>query len=518
MEAEEHLRSQFDVGQYSNSAEINQILHHQFAFFESKLEELLPQIASPDLLKFLLFQYEESMAVDSVYKSEQLNSKERVRWIELGPIFRRAVKYLAERVVMTMPERDPNVSRANLLERLDAVWICVEELTVLYTLSDQTFMVFPGETTFEILPRGEQKYWRLKVDNECAINMRERVFVDTANRERFVPQPSFEVDTERHDDFLAGAFVEEIGTTYLQAIGVLRTVIEVSEPDPNRFPIPFIHRETVIEKLCQYLGISRASVAQILAGFSLNKEQLQTEGRKVWKPKQEYRALRRGFFEVPHTEGIHLTFSKKMAFENLIQLVRGVPFQQLPTEWRTERIDLALSALANEAGTWFENVVQDNLTKVGFWGYKGIKRGFGQGDARVSIPENVGEVDYIGYSDTEQLLIVIECKMVSAGVEAKYFRDEISEFFTSSDAYKDKFEKKIGWVRSNLNQIIEAFESLQSDEVEINPTRMACAIITYYSSIITCLVEEIPSCSITEFMMSYEEKQQWPFERGIYSC
>lgn len=518
-QAEQNLRSAYEVGKYTDRDGINQILHHQYAFFTNLLEQVLPQIASLDFLIFVLAEYEGTAKIDRLYKSGDLDSNDKMRWAELGPVVRRAIKYLAEQIILLVPKSSLDMPTESALEILEQAWICAEELVRYYLLSDQTFMIFPESTVLEIHPEGALHYWTLELNAvQAASETQERTLLDTEHRDRFVPTPSFDLDVREHEELLKTAFEETIGISYLRALGILHTLIDGAELPEEGFPIPFVHRDQTLDLLSSHLGFPRRSVEQVLAGFSISRSQLEAEEREVWKPKQEYRAFRRGIFEVEHSTGTHWVFSKALARECVIQLVGGVVFKDLPHEWRSGRINAALDALSNKAGRWFEKVVLECLESVGISGVSSQKNGVGRGEDRVLIPAGVGEIDYLGYSLKEKLLVVVECKMVRGGFEPKYFRDEVSEFITSSDSYFAKFQRKVDWVRSNVDIICQALGSVRDNDIIAKPTHLATAVVTFYPTIASFFAEQFPCVTLTEVMTGYEEKNRWPYVKGIHSC
>lgn len=168
LESEFHLRSKFNVGVYSDPKEINQILRHQFDFYSRKFNEIIPTLASRHLIELILFEYDKASNIDKKYKHGQLNEQETAKWQELGSKFRRATKYLCERIVLLQPEEIPDKPKDNLAGLLDEIWISAEEMVHLYLLSDQTFMVFPNESILEIYPKQEEDFirpfWSLDVN------------------------------------------------------------------------------------------------------------------------------------------------------------------------------------------------------------------------------------------------------------------------------------------------------------------------------------------------------------------
>ena len=157
--ADENLQSKFGIGKITESKTINEILQDQFSFYERIIEGLLPSISNIKFLEYLLFQYDKSGVIDKLNKNNDLKENERKRWDEIGPIVRRAIKYLAELVVkkMTRVEYYVPPNTQNLL--MEKVWISAEELIRLYNLSEQTYSIFPDKTTFEIFPLNSEISW-----------------------------------------------------------------------------------------------------------------------------------------------------------------------------------------------------------------------------------------------------------------------------------------------------------------------------------------------------------------------
>ena len=98
--SEKNLRSKFSAGEYTKKEDINSILKFQFQFYSDLLSNSLNQIASRDLLEFLLYQFDLASDIEQSYKDGLLNRDEVEKWIEIGAILRRAIKYLSERVVI----------------------------------------------------------------------------------------------------------------------------------------------------------------------------------------------------------------------------------------------------------------------------------------------------------------------------------------------------------------------------------------------------------------------------------
>lgn len=510
-EAQRHLFSRFLPGKYTDPKTINEIIQYQFTFYFEKLNNYIKVIAQEDFLHFLLFQYDQSVKVENLYKDRTLKEDEESKWFEIGPVFRRTIKYLAERSTLLSGDKLHTHSKKPSLEGLDNLWISAEESVKLYMLSDQTFTIFPDSSTLEIIDREIHDYFILSLSESCDLS--DAVRVDTEFRDRFIGKPSDSIvlNLTEHQVALGDAFHSTIGLSYLETIGTIHKLIEGSVPSGDGFPVLFIHKQRAINALVKATGASPVALEKAISGFLITKANMEAEGREVWKPKQEYRAYRRGFFEVWHPSGPHICFSKSMASECLLQLISEVVFKKIPPEWSSEEVSKSAEVLSNKAGSWFEDIVFQNLSNIGIIGLKSQKRGIGQGTFRIAIPPDVGEIDFIGYSHVEKLLVLIECKLVRGVTESKFFRDDISDFITKPKSYLTKFNNKVQWVKDNINDVCTALDSEKIFTNRIEIENFKTAIITHYPNIAQCMIKEHPCVSITNFMLDYEKSKSWPY-------
>jgi hypothetical protein len=513
-EAAKHLRIKYKQGVYTTSVDINQILQHQFQFYETKLSQLLPQLASRDFLEFLLYQFDCSTEIENLFRKGKLSHEQGQRWKELQPTFRRAIKYMAECIVQFQPGEEPIVSGEQLLSLVEAAWRCAEELVQMYILSDQTYYLFPNDTVFTIFPPGEELYYSHEIKKDYYSDLQKRKVSDVKNRSRFVPGPSFVFDLKRHDQILGNAFNELVGTSYLTAINFLRQIIQNCKPTPGEFPIPFMHREETIKVFAEQFKISVPVASKIIDGFSITKQKLESEDPKVFKPKREYRAYRRALFQMPHSTGEHFAFSASMANENFTLLIKESIFGHFPSEWLNQNVKSALGKLSNEAGSWFEKIVADNLKQLGFFG-SGFKDSIGIGSDQIQIPAEVGQIDYLGYLPSESLLLAAEYKLVDDSFEPKYFRDELQDFIYSDNAHIKQLRRKSDWVRANLNLICKALSSCNHIRTTVRPQKVAGAIITLLPAFATYFINDYPCVSITELRMNFEKSGHWPYNIGV---
>ncbi|MGD0651041.1 MAG: hypothetical protein ABSA97_07860 [Verrucomicrobiia bacterium] len=503
-EVEANLRANFPVGRFTDGRDINSILQREFNFYETKLTNALPKIASRDLMNFLLFQYEESCRINWL----SLQGPELQRWDALGPELRRAIKYLCERVALLSPPEDPRAPLELLEGLLDECFICAEAMVSLYMLSEQTYGLFPNDTVLQIYPPGQLDLFKLDLTGTARQCMQfgERVDIHNANRRRFIPDLPLDNDPAEQGKLLNPFFLKSFGISYTDALSIIMNISQNAKPPPTGFPVPFCRLDEILDGLAQK-GIDRNTAKTIFAGVTLRPNEMLAEGRVIWKPKQENRAYRRAFFEFPHRTGTHLTWSKNMVKESFIFSLVGAAFQKLPSEWLTNETRKGLAELSNRVGAWFEGVVRDNLKTAGIEG-RSYEGQIGAEATALAIPKGIGQIDFVGHSQRERLLVICEDKMVEEGLEPRFFRDSLSQFVRSKDNYADRFRKKIDWAWQNREGIARALN------LGSKPLEVACAMVTFYPSLASYFIQDFPCVSITELMLDYEKARKWPYTLG----
>jgi hypothetical protein len=192
-----------------------------------------------------------------------------------------------------------------------------------------------------------------------------------------------------------------------------------------------------------------------------------------------------------------------MARENLIQLVNWVSYRQLPEEWKTPATCKALANLSLTASKWFEEIATRNLRSLGIMGPRAHKT-IGSIGHLIQIPDFVGEMDFIGCHPQEKLLILIECKMVMSGLEPCYWRHDLDRFIWDRNSHAEHFRRKLTWIKENFRAIAAAVDCPEA-------TRIGAAMLTLYPCLAGTIIDDFPCVSLTEFMLDYERKSEWPF-------
>jgi hypothetical protein len=499
-----HLFSRFSAGTYSGRDEVNAIIQHQFKFYESLLAIFIPKLISRDAAEFLLFQFDEAVRI--LHGDGVLDFHERARWKETEPSFKRAIKYLIELICMQASCTVPKVTDDEAVFAMESALICAECMVSLAQQSDLAHSVFPDDCELRVFDDGPLDF-KIALGGQPAgydEKFSDRVIRDRENRNRFIKWPQIDYHTPTHQQYLDDAFNRSFGMTYGEFIAAITSVIDGSRPSlhPRSFPTLFIRRVDALNALSES-GRCRSAIERAIDGFTVSPVSMAAEGRVVWKPKQKSRAYRRGFFLFPHESGPHLAFSSAMARENLIQLVNWIPYQNLPGEWESPMTRNAVGELANASGAWFEKTVSENLRGLGIVGQR-AHRTIGVGSKIIRIPNEVGEIDFLGYHPQQAILVAVEAKMVMTGLEPCYWRDDLDTFVYRTGSYAERFRRKLAWVRENRQRIADVLGAK-------SPVKIAFAMFTLYPCIARGFIQDFECVSLAEFMLDFQRKSAWPY-------
>ena len=501
-EARAHMLEKFQIGTYTDSAKANAILQHQYDFYARRLQHAVSRIAGRDSLEFVLFQYDQTALV--LHGKDIHDAQTKERWLRQEGDFRRGMKHLAELItingpIMTRP------SKQESYVAMDFCLLATETMAALSEMSHRVHGIFSDGATLTIHPDGNELDWEVHIGGKHSgydRTIADRVTRDRQNRSKFFDDHQFDIHTDRHAEILDPAFESEFGWSYARFISALGHLIDGAVPASEALPTLFINRHT-IEAFFASHGEPEGTVAALLDGFTVTSEQMRAEKRVLWNPKQEYRAYRRGFYAFPDPTGPHMAFSREMARENLIQLVNGVCYKRLPSEWKTKRIGKALEVLSKKASDWFEAEVTKNLGAVGISG-RGFDKQVNLQGQSIKIPAEVGEIDFLGVDKSNNLLVIVEAKMTFTGLEAKYWRDDVEAFVTGRNSYAVKFRKKVAWVQACRGELAELF-GLKT------PPQIAAAMVTLYPCIAEMFISDFPCISLTELMLDFKKAGRWPY-------
>jgi len=499
----------YSPGLYTDKNKIVEIVNFKYKLYYQVLDEYLPQIDAEGFFTFLCGEYELYGQVEDLFKNGHLSKREEEFWQTSAHYARRGIKHLMELLCLADMKSKKDAALSQQEKAISMVFIAAEELVGLYMRSDY-YTHIKKEITLR-LDNNKYTYFDIAQDQEDKFDIREIM----STNQKIIPNPNFLLDIDLHDKFLKESFTKKTGTSYKNATQALSWIIENYSDSDNPKRMGHCLRSEVISTLAHCFEIPASAAETIIDGFSLSADVMRTEGRELFRPKQQYRAYKRGFFRVSHNNEELLIFSARMARECLSLLCADTVFKKIPPEWKTSTIDLALSKLAKAAGNWFEDVVKGNLKKLGIEGITSIKKIVFKNGKRIIIPSDVGEIDFLGFCPSQMILVVCEAKQVGFSTEPRMFLDDQSKFITDSKSHSKQFEKKIKWSIEN-REILSAYLS-EHFNVELKLDSIGYAMITHYPMKVASQIKQFTCLSLAELVQHHRAKNLiWDFSRIEY--
>lgn len=499
---EEEIFKNFKVGVYDNKDDITKILNLSFEFYEKILNDHLEKSASIHMLAHTLSEYDNYCELTEKHKKGTASKKEKDFFNEHGSKTKRALKYIAEKIVCHLPneiKKNPNKTKAKkkYYENLSYCWIAAEEMVSLYMSSLLSFSLFPDDCKLKISENTNYNFIEVECEKiTSALNtMSIHEFYSAENDLSQVPP----FDPNVQNRYFEEVFKTSFSLDYSSCLYLIQSLIGYFETDKkSTIKSHFFDKRNMISLLASdysNYNVSEDQIDRILAGFSLSKENLQD--RILYKPKQEYRASRRAFFEVKDGEKEIVLFSKSMALEEFDQLVRNVSFRKLPSEWLNldQQMNTVLANFSNYTGSWFEEYLTEKLHEKGFKFEKSLKKIIADGKT-IYVPADVGDIDVL--AQVGNCLHIIECKMVQFASEPTGYIDDVDKFITRDKSYRAKFNKKISWVEDN-KELIKKHLISKGFEID-SELRIETFMITFFPTITSDLISEFKCIDINKYL------------------
>jgi hypothetical protein len=305
-------------------------------------------------------------------------------------------------------------------------------------------------------------------------------------------------------------FRDQFGITLTEVLSFAMNLAKSGDPPLGGFDIPFVTEQQITDLLMERSSLTQQQARVIIDGLGLRQSSMAAEGRVIWKPKQEYRAYSRPFFEFPNPIGTHFTWSKQMATECLRSFYSRLAQKHLPSEWNVGKIPSALTVYEHEITKLFENIVIDRMKDVGLSASR-FKSQIGLGADKIDIPDDIGEIDLVAYWEDEELLIVGDDKLVKPTHEPAMFRDDLDKFIGKKKNYVDQVKRKTQWVVENVQDVVRGLSSSHDFPSVLKVKRVAPILVTYYPAFASCFISEVPCVALTELVSDIKEKKEWPY-------
>ncbi|MEZ8170020.1 MULTISPECIES: hypothetical protein [unclassified Vibrio] len=501
----ESVFKNFDPGTYTDKNQIVEIVNFLYQEYYKILDENLPRVAPREFAAFLASEYERYGKVSDMYKQKKLSEKEQELWLSQASYARRGIKHLFELLCRSkMDSSEVERTQEKQEDAISIVFIAAEELVSLYMRSE-TYRSFLDSVTLRLDP-AEHIYFHAEEDSSINLDIRNSVL----DFHKYIPNPMLHNDIKAQEEILGESFVETLGLGFKDTIETIKWLIVTYSDENNPEHLGFFELQEAVSVMIDHFRLTEEQGMRILEGFCLSSETMIE--RELYKPKQEYRAYKRAFFKDQY-EGKELVFfSPRMALECLELLISDVPFQKLPVEWKSKSIKSALDVLSFKAGRWFEKVVRQNIETLGIIGSSSVKALRISATEKLNVPAEVGEIDFIGFHEEQELLVIIEIKQVGFTTEPRMYLDDLSKFVTKPKSYSERFRRKFNWAIENVESIEKHF--LHNFNVDAKLNTAGYAMITLYPTTASTKIQDFTCISITDFMNQSLESTAWPFSKS----
>lgn len=507
-------------GTSTNPVEINRIVQALFGALNATFSDFIGAISSRSLSDFFLFQYEQMMKVRALYKEGLLSIADTAIFERIAPSRVIALRFIVERIVLLGETDDDSIPHEVKKFAAHRVFTCAEELVNMYILSDQTLRAFPEHTRLTVA-HGAPQFLSLKLDALDPL-FGERVrAVQITNAEKSRIEELLEGrdivgDSDARRRHLDPVLKEIVGADLDTIFQVMRLFCApFIPPEGEKYPIPFLMEEMVLNGIAEKMKLSREVVNRIVEAFMLTREKMETEKHEVWISDNEYRSFSRPLLRLLHVKGWHITFSPLMVSESIDHFLNMLAFNQAPAEWMAPSLKVALTRLHNELSVAFESRYAALMQQRDFVGrrFSGV---VGTGVARIRIPGDVGEIDYLGYCQRLNLLVVTECKLTRWGSNPKDYYNDRRDFVDDKKSYVKQVTRKAEWVQGNLQAVFDAMKSVLPIPADAPlPSRVAHCIVTYYPTPASLFVRSCPCTSFAKFFDALDAANAWPYESGV---
>jgi hypothetical protein len=518
VEIEEHLRSVYQPGIYTGN-EANEISKHLFNFYHSELKKTITLIDDPFFIYFTLFNFDKATKINYQFKNNKLSKSDSLEWKTRGPLYRRTLSYLLDEMVsnFNFPTKSEQSFMQSMIE-FDRIFLLVEK-SINYSIVSNEIYYLNESYKVKINSSGSELFIESLDTKESLLFKKlheyyyKQTALDATLKSKYLEGRAYEDDWVKHGEFLNEAFKNTLEISYSELMFVLTSIILNTKEIEDEKDIPLVKKNDLIHNIAEQIKRPEKKIQDILDGLILKKSHFVQNKRTFQKYKQLYRVGKRPFIEIEKPDGKYLTWSNEMLKERLNFLDNDFIFKTLPTEWVNGKTLLSVDRISNDAGRWFENQVKQNFLKRGIVGDK-IKDKILPGKKSLNCGL-VGGFDFIGYSQKDNLIILVECKFINPGFEPRSYYDDIDSFTNSRNGFVKKLDKKVEWLLSNFNEVKREIEIRYCITIPQTCINIGTAFMTYVNTFAFAFIQKYPCVSLTEFFHNYDKKKKWYLKKGI---
>ncbi len=358
--AEAHLRSKYEPGTYSDNKTCNEILQHQYAFYEAELNKLLPLIASSRWVGELLFQYDESGKLSKKYKLNKLSKADHALWRSIGAVYRQSIDLMCEKLAALGEIDKLSVLWPTQIPDFERALVCAENCVEYSEVSNYTHIVVPNATTITIHPVNSDLYFEHQINDIVDKLIREyqlQNHKEITERNKYLEKRFAPFDHRYHASILNDPLRETFGITYEQYQGLV-TLAPSRFKRPKSFKnIPMCIKADLINGITEETGLPSSSIEFVIDSLVLET----TIPREVWNSRQSNRINKQPFLQFDSYGREVLMWSNSKVGDFLALLDSELTFNKPPKGWARPLLKSAVSEISDAAGKWFERSVVSQL-------------------------------------------------------------------------------------------------------------------------------------------------------------
>ena len=488
---ESHLRKKFEDGKYRDSSKINEIIKYQFDAINDWLNKEIEKVACLTSLDFFLNLYSTTSCLDMLNKNGKLCNEEAKQINKISSVMRRAIKYICELIVFNYKDNDIDID----LDKYEELLILSEMLVEESMISDSTYHLYPNDTVLTIYPPDCRDYIDIRPERELKLNcIKSMNIFHQFHLERGINPAPWEGMLPEICNCFNNFNIKEL-------CGFLEEKVKLKSA-----PVITFDEDELVTNISKKFKVEKHISKKIIAGLNLSKENL--KGRQITKPNQEYRSLKRALYSLNQGDNNIIVSSAGMLPESFVHLQKGLAFGKVPSEWLEFCNKSSLDRINVKLGKWFEDLVCRQFKEKGIVG-KNYKDKIGYSSIR--IPNNIGDIDFLGISKIDNILVVAECKFVDFATDPNGFRIDKDKFVDKKKSYDEKFRGKINWVIDNYCEIVKALKKDLKLDVSLQKnSKLGVVMLTHFPSIAREFIDKYECVSLAEFIDAFASNNKWP--------
>lgn len=492
---ETYIRSKNPPKQYDNPETINSLIKDVFSFLDEQINVLTQRLSSKELIFILLCEYSKSSSIQEIFAQDN-STKESDRWKERNT-FRRSIKYLAEKMLEYFDD-SRIVRSSNFAIEIE---LMIELTEIAFDFSIQSASIHGigrGNACFELYepqPTPFNHYYDFHITG-----FNYEIF----EKAHYLYRNFIENNRPLYDNIIAdyesstAKIIDDKNCAYFNYFIKIFDILRKIGTQSNYVYIP---KNTLKIQIIEN-NIPADCADLFFDTFSINKDGLRKQPRKIYATKQSYRLKIRFMVEIEESETQYLFYTEEMRREGYILFQKSLCYNDPPIELQSEKLKKECAKISRSYGKKFEQYANKFLTTKGFYG-KNCKRRI---PSNILIPNVVGEIDFLGYSLDHKRIACFEFKNTFYSTDPLEYRDELDKYIFKKDSYLNKFKKKVEFIRANIKSLVDYYR--QHGSIDLSDSQLIVGILTYAPNISRFFMSEYKCMSLAEFEYEWEHKPE----------